>query len=412
MTSLQGKKLLLGITGGIAVYKVGDIIRNFVKLGVDVQVAMTEAACQFVKPLTFETLSNNPVLTKMFVENEMVATRHIGIPRSAAVILICPATANFIGKVANGLADDLLSTMIMVAGTKKTVFCPSMNSDMWANPIVQKNLSQLKENGSSIIEPEYGDLACNTEGVGRLADLERIISKVKIELLCANDFSGKKFLITAGPTEEALDPVRYITNASSGKMGYALAEAALSRGAAVNLISGPTSLAPPDDANTIFVRNADEMKKAALDVYADSDVVIMAAAISDYRPSSYSSSKIKKGAEKIDLQLQKTTDILAEMGETKNKRILIGFAVETDNITPNAIKKLKMKNLDLIVVNNPNDKGAAFKADTNLVTLINRDGKQKDLPLMSKFDVGLYIMDEIANFQGNKISPSNSAIQV
>lgn len=397
MNTLQDKKLLLGITGGIAAYKSCDLVRDFVKSGIQVQVVMTGSACKFVSPLTFETLSNHPVMTDMFIEHDMVATRHIDIPRDTNAILICPATANFIGKVANGIADDLLSTMVMVAGAKKTIICPAMNSDMWANPVVRKNLAFLRENRFFIVEPEYGDLACKTVGIGRLAHIERIISKVKIELLRTNNFTGKKFLITAGPTEEALDPIRYITNFSSGKMGYALAEAALSRGGEVTLISGPTSLKPPDDANTIFVRSAEEMKKATLDVYPKSDVIIMAAAVSDYRPVAYSSSKIKKSTAKMDLTLEKTTDVLAYMGKNKNGRILVGFAVETDNMVPNAVKKLKEKNLDLIVANDPKVEGAAFRADTNQVTLINRNGTEKDLSLMSKLDVGLYIMAEISS---------------
>ena len=412
MNTLQDKNLLLGITGGIAIYKVCDIVRDLVKSGIRVQIAMTNSARKFVTPLTFETLSNQPVMTGMFVENEMVATRHIDLPRDSNAVLICPATANFIGKAANGIADDLLSTMVLVAGAKKTIFCPAMNSDMWANPIVQNNLARLRESGSSIVEPEYGDLACKTVGIGRLAKIERIISKVKIELLRTNDFSGKKFLITAGPTEEALDPIRYITNFSSGKMGYALAEAALSRGGEVTLISGPTTLNPPDDAHTIFVRSAEEMKEATLDVYSDSDIIIMAAAISDYRPAAYSSSKIKKSTDKIDLSLKKTADVLAYMGKNKNGRILVGFAVETDNMVPNAVKKLKKKNLDLIVANDPNVKGAAFRADTNLVTLVNRNGTEKELSLMSKLEVGLSIMTEIAGIIGKKNSHFESTVQV
>jgi phosphopantothenoylcysteine decarboxylase/phosphopantothenate--cysteine ligase len=317
-----------------------------------------------------------------------------------------------LGKAANGIADDLLSTIVMVAGLEKTIFCPAMNSDMWANPIVKQNLEKLKENGAEFVDPEYGELACKTVGEGRLAASEKIIAKVKIELLRSNDFLGKHVLITAGPTEEALDPVRYITNASSGKMGFALAEAALSKGASVTLISGPTSLIPLDGISTIFVRSADEMKKAVLDAYPSSDIVIMAAAVSDYKPSHYSKSKIKKSGDKISLQLIKNDDILAELGKDKNNRILVGFAVETDNEIASASDKLRNKNLDMIIVNNPNQEGAAFQFDTNQVTIINRTGEEKNLSLMSKFDVSLYIMDEISALAGLKPQFFESTVQV
>ena len=227
MRNLQSKKLLFGITGGIAVYKAAEIIRGLVKMGVDVQVAMTKHAQQFVTPLTFETLSNHPVMTEMFPVNELVATRHIDVPRDADAMLICPATANFIGKMANGIADDLLTTMAMVAGPDKVILCPAMNTDMWDNPLVQKNVARLRKYGSKIVDPGHGELACHTIGAGRLASVERILSTARIELLGSNDFSGLNFLITAGPTEEPMDPVRYITNPSSGKMGFSLAEAAL-----------------------------------------------------------------------------------------------------------------------------------------------------------------------------------------
>ena len=412
MNRLQEKKLLFGVTGGIAAYKSCEVVRILKKLDVNVQVAMTKAAQKFVSPLTFETLSNQPVLTEMFQENGMVATRHIDVPRETDSFLICPATANFIGKVANGIADDLLSTMVMVARLKKTIICPAMNSDMWANPIVQRNINILKELGVAFVEPEHGSLACNTEGVGRLANIDRIISKVKIELLRTDEFAGKCFLISAGPTEEVLDPVRYITNASSGKMGFALAEAALSRGAEVTLVNGPTQLVAPDDASVCFVRSAEEMKSAILSAYSKSDVVIMSAAVSDYKPASVSSSKIKKSADNISLKLKKNPDILAELGENKGDRLLIGFAVETDNIMTNAAEKLRKKNLDLIVVNDPNVEGAGFNTDTNVVTLINREGIEKSLSLMPKFEVAQAILDEIAILKGLRPKPFEDTIQV
>ena len=412
MSVLQGKKLLLGITGGIAVYKVCEVVRNLSQLGAEIQVAMTQSAQKFVTSLTFETLSGQPVMTNLFPENEMVTTRHIEVPRNAHRVLVCPATANFLGKAANGIADDLLSVMVMVAGAKKTVYCPAMNSDMWANPAVQNNIAILKKQGASFIDPEYGQLACGTEGIGRLSAIERIISRMKIELLRTNDFAGKHILVTTGPTEEAIDPVRFITNASSGKMGFALAEAALSRGAKVTLVTGPTKLIPPDDAILVKVRSAAEMGKAVLDVFPVTDVVIMAAAVSDYRPMAYSAAKIKKGSDRITLELQKTNDILAKLGKQKKNQLLVGFAVETENIIANASHKLREKNLDLIVANNPLVEGAGFQTDTNVVIFINREGEEKHLSLMSKFEVSLNILEEIAILLGIKPSPFKTTIHV
>ncbi len=412
MSVLREKKLLLGITGGIAVYKACEVVRNLTDLGVEVQVAMTEAAQKFVTPLTFETLTGKPVLTNLFSTSEMVSTRHIEVPRTADRVLICPATANFLGKSANGLADDLLSVMVMVAGAKKTIYCPAMNSDMWANPAVQQNVARLKQQGALFIDPEFGQLACGTTGIGRLAAVERITARTKIELLRNQDFANKHILITAGPTEEALDPVRFITNASSGKMGFTLAEAALSQGARVTLVSGPTALVPPEEATVIKVRSASEMETAVLDCFTTTDVVIMAAAVSDYRPVDYSSTKIKKGGEHITVELQKNPDILARLGKQKKHQLLVGFAVETENIIANASQKLRDKNLDLIVANNPLVAGAGFQSDTNEVTLINRAGEEKQLALMSKFEVSLNILMEIAILLGIKPSPFKTTIHV
>ncbi len=412
MSVLANKKLIIGVTGGIASYKVCDVIRSLKELGADVQVIMTESANKFVTPLTFESLSYNPVLTEMFAEDERVATRHIDIARDCDALLICPATANMIGNVTHGIADDLLSTIIMVAGAKKTILAPAMNTDMWNNPIVQKNVSTLKDLGYEFIEPEIGLLACRTEGIGKLAANERIVSKVKIKLLQTEEFKNKHFLITAGPTQEAIDPVRFLTNNSSGKMGFSLAEAALSGGAEVTLVSGPTSLNPPEDAVFKSIQTAEEMKIIINDIYPSSDVLIMSAAVSDYRPVAISSTKIKKNNKTLNIDLEKTTDILAELSTKKNNCVFVGFAVETDNIIANANEKMRKKNLDIIVVNNPLVEGAGFATDTNVVTILTQSGDEISLPKMNKFEIALHILDEVAILLGLRPSKFKSAIQV
>ncbi len=412
MSVLTNKKLIIGVTGGIASYKVCDVIRSLKDLGADVQVIMTRNANKFVTPLTFESLSNNPVLTEMFAEDESVATRHIDIARDCDALLICPATANIIGKITNGIADDLLSTIIMVAGEKKTILAPAMNTDMWNNPIVQKNVSKIKDLGYGFIEPEFGLLACRTEGIGKLAAVERIVSKIKIKLLQTEEFRNKHFLITAGPTQEAIDPVRFLTNNSSGKMGFSLAEAALSRGAKVTLVSGPTSLNPPEDVDFKTVQTAEEMKKIVDEVYSSSDVLIMSAAVSDYRSAAISSTKIKKNSKSLNIDLEKTTDILAELSTKKNNRIFVGFAIETDNIIANAHEKMLKKSLDIIVANNPLVEGAGFGTDTNVVTILSQSGDEICLPKMNKFEVALHILDEVAVLLELRPPKFRSAIQV
>lgn len=412
MSVLENKKLIIGVSGGIASYKVCEIIRALTELGADVQVIMTENATRFVTPLTFESLSNNPVLIEMFPENETVATRHIDLVRECDKILLCPATANIIGKISNGIADDLLTTLVMVAGAEKTILAPAMNTDMWSNPIVQRNITSLKDLRYGIIEPEVGLLACRTEGIGKLAAVERIVSKIKIELLQTNEFKNKHFLITAGPTNESLDPVRYLTNNSTGKMGFALAEAALSRGAEVTLVSGPTSLLPPEGAEFKSVKTAEDMEKAVSEFFISADIVVMAAAVSDYKPAKVSAAKIKKKQDNLTLELTKTTDILNSISGKKDKRIFVGFAVETENLVANATIKMQNKNLDLIVANNPLTEGAGFAADTNIVTILNRSGDELSLPKMSKFEVALHILDEIAVLIELRPPKFKSAIQV
>jgi phosphopantothenoylcysteine decarboxylase/phosphopantothenate--cysteine ligase len=412
MGILSEKKLLIGVSGGIASYKVCEVIRQLTDLGASIQVVLTKHAANFVTPLTFETLTNQPALTEMFPEDGMVATRHIDVPRMVDRLLICPATANLIGKIASGIADDLLSTMIMVAGAEKITVCPAMNTDMWFNPIVQKNVDALRELGYSFIDPEFGELACRTEGIGKLASVERIVSRMRIELLYSNVFKGKNFLITAGPTRELMDPVRYLTNASSGKMGYALAEAALSRGANVKLIAGPTVLDPPEGATLIEVNNAVEMEEAVKSSYPSTDILVMAAAVADYAPIRASRSKIKKGKDDLTLGLRRTPDILGSLAKSKEERIHVGFAMETENLVANARKKMQEKNLDLIVANNLLVEGAGFETDTNVATIIDREGREMRLPNMSKRELALTIMDEVAAFMETRSSPIKSAIHV
>jgi len=392
MKLFENKEILFGVTGGIAAYKACELVRELKKQGADVQVAMTQAAQKFVSPLTFETLTDREVLTEMFPPNKQIGTRHIDIPRAVDRVFICPATANFIAKVAHGIADDLLSTMVMVSGAEKTVFCPAMNTDMYLNPIFQENMKSLKKMGYRFVPPETGELACHTEGIGRLASKERIVDVFKRELLGSNELKGHSILVTAGPTEEPLDPVRFITNASTGKMGFAVAEAAALAGAEVTLISGPTHLRPFSGVTFVPVRTALEMRKAVLKAYETANGVIMAAAVSDYRPATYSNQKTKKGAGKLVLELKKNPDILKELGKNKNGRILIGFAVETNNELEYGQQKLIEKNLDMIVINNSQREGAGFGTDTNIVTFLMRSGERQDLPKLTKFEVAQRII--------------------
>ncbi len=414
MPVLEGKKALVGITGGIAAYKAVQVVRELRRLGARVQVVMTRAAQEFVSPLTFETLSGQPVLTDLFGKETGVGVRHVEIPAAADLFLVCPATANFLGKVAHGIADDLLTTMALVAGAPKTLICPAMNTAMWENPAVQENVQHLKKLGYRFIGPEFGELASGAEGegMGRLAAVERIVSRAKIELLHTDTLAGSHFVISAGPTEEPLDPVRFLTNASSGKMGYALAEAALSMGATVTLITGPTVLLPPDGAEVIKVRTALDMHKAVLSAAKGAHCVIMAAAVADYRPAEISPQKLKKAGETLQLKLVKNPDILGELGARKENLCLVGFAVETENAVANAAEKMRGKNLDMVVVNNPMQEGAGFHTDTNIVTILTRDGDEIALPKMSKFEVALRIMDEVAVLMGRKPPRFRQTIEV
>ncbi len=390
---LKGKKVVLGVTGGIAAYKAAEFVRLLVKEGADIHVAMTENAQRFITPLTFQTLSGNSVVTDPFALLEDAAIGHIALGDLAELVVILPATANIIGKIANGIADDFLSTMVM-ATKAPVLFVPSMNVNMWQNKVLQKNIQTLLEIGYHFLEPGEGELACHWYGKGRLPELNEVVERME-DLLSPKDLEGEQILITGGPTQEPIDPVRFLTNRSSGKMGYALAKVAKRRGAEVTLVSGPTSLPlPRKDIKWIPVRSAEEMRKAVLTHFEGASVVIKAAAVSDYRPKMISQKKIKKGDSNTILALERTKDILGEIGKKKANRILVGFAAETEDLIAHAKKKLKEKNLDFIVVNDVTKPGAGFGLDTNQVKIVYPSGRVRDLPLMSKEEVSKVILDD------------------
>ena len=413
MKPLEGKEIILGVSGGIAVYKAVDILRHLTRDGAGVTVVMTGHAQEFVTPLTFQVLSRNPVYSDMFEGNiSGNGLKHISLAEKGDILLVVPATANIIGKFANGIADDLLSTLFLSV-TCPILIGPSMNEKMYHNIVVQENIKKLQKRNIQIIEPTYGELACGDEGKGRLADIDSIIEKV-IELLHRsnnrsagkrgeqqkdqkNDLSNRTILITAGPTQEPLDPARYLSNPSSGKMGYALADTARRRGAEVILISGPTSLPIPSDVTFIPVKKAREMEKAVLSHIDRSDTVIMSAAVSDFEPKRYSKKKIKKSNKDLVLELQRTPDILAKLGIGKKDKIIVGFAAETNDIIKKAEKKLKDKRLDLIVVNDISNPDIGFRSDFNKVSIIDSEGKIDHLPLMSKKRLADIIIDRVSS---------------
>lgn len=391
---LKGKKIILGISGGIAAYKSAELCRRLKKSGAEVQVIMTQSGTKFITPLTMECLSENEVITEMFPEHRMVGTRHITLAKWADLILVAPATYNLIGKICFGIADDILTTVI--SSTKApVVFAPAMNVNMYENPICQENMEKLRKLGYKFIEPGVGDLACGDTGKGRMAEPEEIQNEVIKLLSDKKDLTGKSILVTASRTEEPIDPVRFLSNRSSGKMGYAVAEEAFKRGAKVTLISGPSDLSCSTGISLLKVRTADEMHKAVKKQFVKSDVLIMTAAVADYAPVRVSSGKIKKQEAGLDLKLKPTADILKEVGRNKGKRVLVGFALETEDEIENAKSKLKEKNLDLIAVNNPNLQGAGFEVDTNIVSLIDKKGKVERLPLMSKKELAGKIIDRV-----------------
>jgi phosphopantothenoylcysteine decarboxylase/phosphopantothenate--cysteine ligase len=390
---LSDKKIIVGISGGIAAYKACEIVRRLKKSGAQVIVVMTENAQKFVTPLTLETLSENEVVTEMFPEKRMVGVRHVNLAQWADLILIAPTTANIVGKIRAGIADDILTTVVM--STKSPVmFAPSMNVNMYENPIFGENMGYLKKLGCKFIEPETGDLACGT-GKGRLPEPQTIVAEVVKFLTGKRDLEGKSILVTAGRTHEPLDPVRYLSNRSSGKMGYAIAEAAKGRGAKVTLISGPSDLVVPGELDFLRVERAKEMHSAVRSRFARADALIMTAAVSDFVPSIVSPEKTKKEEGEVYLKLKPSVDILKEMGKRKKKQILVGFSLETENEIKNSKRKLTEKNLDLIVVNNPTVPGAGFEVDTNQVVLIDRRGRVENLPLLSKKDVAEKVLDRV-----------------
>lgn len=391
---LKGKKVVLGVTGGIAAYKAAEFVRLLVKEEVDVHVVMTENAQKFVTPLTFQTLSGNSVASDPFALLENAQIGHIALADLAELVVILPATANMIGKIAHGIADDFLSTLMM-ATKAPILIVPSMNVNMWENPALQKNIQTLHERGCHLMEPGEGELACHWYGKGRLPELNEVVEEME-DLLTPKDLKGEKILITGGPTQEPMDPVRFITNRSSGKMGYALAKVARRRGAEVILISGPASLSlARRDIQYVPVRTAEEMRQSVFAHLEGSSVVIKAAAVSDYRPKAISEKKIKKGDAEYTLALERTKDILEELGKKKGNRILVGFAAETDDLVAHAQKKLKEKNLDLIVVNDITQPGAGFASDTNQVKILSSCGEVKDLPMTTKEQTSREILDQV-----------------
>jgi phosphopantothenoylcysteine decarboxylase/phosphopantothenate--cysteine ligase len=390
---LQGKTVVLGVSGGIAVYKAVELLRLLTKAGAAVHVIMTSSAQEFVTPLTFQTLSGNPVHTELFDLFQEQEIGHISLADRADLFILAPATANLIGKIARGLADDLLTTSIMA--TKAPVLVvPAMNTNMYENAFYKRNEKALVDEGYHLLEPVAGELACGWEGKGKLPDPEVILSAAEA-VLTPKDFYGCRILVTAGPTREEIDPVRYLTNYSSGKMGFAIAAAACQRGAAVTLISGPTDQTVPVGVKCVPVFSAEQMHTAVLEHFQESDVVIKAAAVADYRPVQRGDHKIKKDAEELTLQLTKNPDILAELGVQKGDRVLVGFAAETERLLAHAAEKLQKKNLDMIVANDVSVDGAGFEVDTNIVRFLFRDGRVKELDLMSKEQVASHLLNQV-----------------
>ena len=390
---LKGKTVLLGVTGGIAAYKIANLASALVKLHADVNVIMTQNATNFINPITFESLTGNKCIVDTFDRNFKFKVEHIALAELADVFMIAPASANVIGKIANGIADDMLTTTFM-ACKKKKILAPAMNTNMYENPIVQDNIKKLKDYGMEIIEPATGYLACGATGSGKLPDEKILLEYILREVAYEKDLSGKTVLVTAGPTREAVDPVRFISNHSTGKMGYAIARAASLRGARVILVSGPVSIEPPLFAELLPVVSAEDMYNAVMNYKYEADIIIKSAAVADYTPVTISSEKIKKQDGDMRIELRRTKDILKELGQSRREnQFICGFAMETENLIENAFKKLESKNVDMIVANSLKTEGAGFGTDTNVVTLITKDGKT-ELPLMSKIDVAMKILDE------------------
>lgn len=388
------KNVVLGVSGGIAVYKALEITSLLIKKGINVNVIMTENATKFVTPLSFQSLSQNTVACDTFQEPKVWEIQHISLAEKADVMLVAPATANIIGKVANGIADDMLSTTIM-ATKAKVIFAPAMNVNMYENPILQDNIRKLKSFGYEFIEPAEGRLACGSVGKGKLEKPEIIADRVLMELNDKKDLKNKKVIVTAGPTIAPIDPVRYITNRSSGKMGYAIAKEARNRGAEVTLISGPTSLEAPEGINIVRIATNEEMRKAVLDRFDSADIVVKAAAVADYKPKNYSTQKIKKAQNDFSLELTRDNDILKELGSLKNKQILVGFAAESQNLKENALGKLEKKNLDYVVANDITSSDTGFASEDNKVIILSKDKEEINLDKMSKEKIAENLFDII-----------------
>lgn len=407
---LTGKSITVGIAGGIATYKVAEVVSALVKKGAAVRVIMTSSAQEFIRPLTFSALTGHEVFTDMFNSRSGGVT-HIELAQKSDLLVVAPATANIIGKAANGIADDLLSTVIIAANCP-VMMCPTMNTVMYQNPVVQHNISKLQQLGYQFIGPNSGTLACGAVGPGRISEPDEILAAIEKNFLsettCSThgknnichsqgDLKGLNILVSAGPTREPIDPVRYITNRSSGKMGYNIARAAAERGARVVLVSGPVNLAVPPEVRLVSVETAQQMRNAMLKHFNNADVVIKSAAVADYRPKTMATEKIKKKNQDLEIKLEKNPDILAELGQLKQHQILVGFAAETSNLEAYAKEKLRAKNLDLLVANNVSTPGAGFDVDTNVVTIYPRQGDKVQLPLMEKYQVAHYILDLVVS---------------
>lgn len=400
---LSGKTIVLGVTGGIAVYKAVDLVSRLKKLHANVEVVMTEGATEFVTPLTFQTMSGNIVHRRMFSEITNYDVEHISLAQKADMIVIAPATANTIGKIANGIGDNLLTTIVM-ASTSKVIFAPAMNTKMYQNPLVQDNIGKLRKLGYEFIKPGVGILACGDYGEGKMAEPTEIVEYI-LSSFIKKDLKGRKIVITAGPTIEPLDPVRYMTNHSSGKMGYNIAKEAVDRGADVILISGPTSLIPPKGAEFIRVNTTNDMLNAVSKYFDSCDVLIKSAAPVDYRPEFISPVKIKKKEDnenEMTIKYVENPDIAAYFGKLKKNQITVGFAAETNNVFDYAIGKLKKKNFDFIVANDVTKEGAGFNVDTNIVTIIDKEGNSSTYPLMDKKEVARVILDKVLYLLENK----------
>jgi len=396
MADLEGKRIVLGITGSIAAYKSAELVRLLIRRGAELRVVMTEHATHFISPLTFETLSGNSVITNMFSQPG-ITLDHVSLGQQSDLIAIAPATANIAGKIAHGIGDDFLSTLVLAA-TCKILLCPAMDKEMFRNSMVQANLGSLKEQGIVVMDPEEGILASGAVGAGRLPDPSTIAEEITC-MLTDRDLKGLKALITAGPTIEYIDPVRILTNRSTGKMGYALARAAHRRGAEVTLVSGPTYLEQPRGITTIYVHTAEEMREAVVSNLKDKDVVIKAAAVSDYRPRIKAAHKEKKPKVTTSIEIEPTPDILAELGKVKGTALLVGFAAETTEHVARAVEKIKKKNLDLIVLNDVSKDDRGFAVDSNEVRILDRDGNEQQIPLMSKEAVADKILDRIKDLR-------------